>query len=48
VKLTEQLAWTRGGWDDLVAVAGVRVARAGGAALAGAKNLVGTVRGGAE
>jgi hypothetical protein len=44
VKLTKQLAWMRGGWGNLVVVAGVRVARVGGAALSGAKNLVGTVR----
>jgi hypothetical protein len=33
VKLSEQLAWTRGGWGELVAVASVRVAQANGAAF---------------
>ena len=48
MKLTEQLAWARGGWGKLVVVAGARVAQAGGAALARARNMVGTVRWGAE
>ena len=48
MKLSEQLAWARGGWGELVAVAGIRVARLGGAALAGDGNLVETVRRGVE
>jgi hypothetical protein len=43
-RLAEQLAQARDGWGELVAVAGVRAARAGGAALAGAGDLLRTVR----
>jgi hypothetical protein len=47
-RLAEQLAHARDGWGELAAVAGVRVARAGGAALAGAGDLLRTVRQGAK
>jgi hypothetical protein len=47
-RLVEQLARARDGWGELAAVAGTRVARAGGVELAGVGDLLEEVRQGAE